>query len=76
MDTLEKAYSHLWNLVRRNAPILNTLDFDAVCRRIGAPRKELDALLVKELGFSGDELLIALCRKSEQNFFIQMQNAQ
>ena len=76
MDTMDKAYGKLWKLIDKKEIYLETLDFGDVCRRIGAPRKEMDSLLVEELGFCGDELLIALRRKSEQKFFIQMQNAQ
>jgi len=57
MKTLEKAYSDLWHLVDKEEIYLKTVDFDLVCKMINAPRKEMDDLLIEELGYSGEELL-------------------
>ena len=60
MNTLNNAYKKLWNLIDRKDIHLKTLDFDSVCKTIRAPRAEMDALLLEELGFDGPSLLLQL----------------
>lgn len=60
MKAVNKAYESLWNLIDKEEIHLKTLDFSAICERIGAYEPDLDALIQAELGYSGYELLAAL----------------
>ena len=57
MKTVHDAYKALWHLIDKEEIHLKTLDFGAVCQRIGAYEPDLDALIRAELGYSGYELL-------------------
>lgn len=66
MKTASKAYNDLWTLIDKESIHLKTLDFSAVCERIGANEKELEAILLRELGYTGYELLVELRRRHFQ----------
>jgi len=60
MKSTNIAYQKLWDLIDKEEIHLKTLDFGSVCERIGAPEKEMDELLLRELGYTGYELLVTL----------------
>ena len=61
MRTLEENYELLGQLVDVEKIYLDpSVPFERVCRMLGAPRADMDALLERELGLGGQELFVAL----------------
>ena len=61
MRTLEENYELLEKLVDEEMIYLAPeYDFGRVCRLLGAPRAEMDALLERELGLDGAALFASL----------------
>ena len=61
MRTLEECYDVLEKLVNVERIFLDPdYPFERVCRLLGVPRAEMDALLWRELGLDGDSLFASL----------------
>lgn len=61
MRTVEESYAVLEQLVDEERIYLDPdYPFDRVCRLLGVPRREMDALLLRELGVDGASLFASL----------------
>lgn len=58
MRTLQENYALLGHLILDEKVYLDpTVSFTSICRAMGAPARELDALLEAELGMDGESVL-------------------
>jgi len=61
MSTIDESYAVLEQLVNVEKIFLDPdYPFDRVCRLLGVPRAEMDALLMRELGVDGAALFASL----------------
>ncbi len=68
MFTIEKAYGQFVGLVCEDRVYSDSsITFEEICMMLGVRRECLDALLVRELGFTGAEIL-ETCRSGPNKF--------
>jgi len=61
MGTIDESYAVLGRLVCEDMVYLDPgFSFGMLCRMLGVPRAEMDAMLERELGLDGDSLFASL----------------